>query len=358
MNSFPASTETPNCYNPDDLLHQASFYLFPCVLEYSLLAGATMYSMYGDVGSSHSSHVTDDESAQNPDAMHDRSQERHHNFQPHQHYISEIDFHKAHRGIFFGIVFFSGSIASLIIYFSSGSSDESLRNLIFFITLLSMNTIVLFALVAAFVQIRRLVISVHHKINIDDVLLIIAMGGYFLFDLFSVLSNIHTLSEANQEHPETDILSLVNNILSLILVTAQTCFLAGAVKCQSTTEQHIRDKPGRGSVTFLVVANLAMWMFTTFQLKQVAEDSMARVYYGELAWSLITHLCLPLLMFYHFHSSACLAHVWSGAYRMEKHENEAHGLDNQTKDCGNGEAFKSKIILQRQDSTLSEDYRF
>ena len=33
----------------DELLLKASPYLFPCVLEYSLLAAATMYSMYADI---------------------------------------------------------------------------------------------------------------------------------------------------------------------------------------------------------------------------------------------------------------------------------------------------------------------
>lgn len=36
--------------------------------------------------------------------------------------------------------------------------------------------------------------------------------------------------------------------------------------------------------------------------------------YGFLAWQLIVHTCVPVLIFYHYHSSACLAYVWSRAY--------------------------------------------
>ena len=32
---------------------------------------------------------------------------------------------------------------------------------------------------------------------------------------------------------------------------------------------------------------------------------------------MIVHTCVPLLIFYHYHSSACLAYVWSRAYRKE-----------------------------------------
>lgn len=37
-------------------------------------------------------------------------------------------------------------------------------------------------------------------------------------------------------------------------------------------------------------------------------------------WTLLSHLTLPLALFYRFHSSVCLADMWKAAYEAE----EAH----------------------------------
>ena len=39
--------------------------------------------------------------------------------------------------------------------------------------------------------------------------------------------------------------------------------------------------------------------------------------YGVLGWTLVKHICVPLIVFYHYHCSACLAHVWRCAYTKD-----------------------------------------
>lgn len=58
-----------------------------------------------------------------------------------------------------------------------------------------------------------------------------------------------------------------------------------------------------------------MWAFgillpVRYQLVNTQEEI-----YGALAWILIHTVAMPLLLFFRFHSSVCLADVWHAAYR-------------------------------------------
>ncbi len=53
------------------------------------------------------------------------------------------------------------------------------------------------------------------------------------------------------------------------------------------------------------------------QIKQVTIDRQAE-FYGIPAWPIIMNINLPLMLFFYFHSSICLADVWDEAYHIEE----------------------------------------
>ena len=78
-------------------------------------------------------------------------------------------------------------------------------------------------------------------------------------------------------------------------------------------EHHV-EKPGRSTITFLILCNLSMWIINTFELKAAPYSMVHREYYGLLPWIIIMHLCLPLTIFFRFHSSIMLADTWLETY--------------------------------------------
>jgi hypothetical protein len=47
-------------------------------------------------------------------------------------------------------------------------------------------------------------------------------------------------------------------------------------------------------------------------------------YYGQITWLLLLNINLPLLLFYRFHSSVCLADAWHSAYTWPCHSSDGH----------------------------------
>ncbi|KAK2178963.1 hypothetical protein NP493_521g00004 [Ridgeia piscesae] len=93
----------------------------------------------------------------------------------------------------------------------------------------------------------------------------------------------------------------------------------------AATEKERREKPGRAIVTFLLIVNLALWILRTFQVKTIAlEDHLE--FYGVPAWPIILNINLPLMLFFRFHSSVCLADIWMAAYIADEKSIRPVGL--------------------------------
>ena len=79
------------------------------------------------------------------------------------------------------------------------------------------------------------------------------------------------------------------------------------------SQSHLELMPGRGVITFLIVANVTVWICRTALVKAISSQTMIE-YYTILPWLLLSNINLPLLLFYRFHSSFCLADIWHSAY--------------------------------------------
>lgn len=94
-------------------------------------------------------------------------------------------------------------------------------------------------------------------------------------------------------------------------------FVLDASRRSCVTLDHVRRKPGRQIVTFLLVTNLAMWAVSTLEKSRAESHPIQLHFYGLWAWTIITHVSMPLAIFYRFHSTVCLCEIWKKAYKIK-----------------------------------------
>uniref|UniRef100_A0A0R3W005 Transmembrane protein 138 n=1 Tax=Taenia asiatica TaxID=60517 RepID=A0A0R3W005_TAEAS len=105
-------------------------------------------------------------------------------------------------------------------------------------------------------------------------------------------------------------------------VLLQVFLILEASRREAGETEHTISEPGRTTITFLLVLNLAMWIVNTFALKHAENHEIFRLYYTDLGWKIITHLSLPLITFFRFHSTVYLADIWTNAYRLHYRHTE------------------------------------
>ena len=113
------------------------------------------------------------------------------------------------------------------------------------------------------------------------------------------------------------VMVFVSNGLLLIQATLQGMFIAEASKRVCTSRYQMLFKPGRQIVTFLLFANITLWLLDTFMSHNWMTQELQFSFYGYLAWGIISRLALPLLVFYRFHSAVVLIEIWKNTYRTK-----------------------------------------
>ena len=91
----------------------------------------------------------------------------------------------------------------------------------------------------------------------------------------------------------------------------------GLRRCSDTRENQ-DEKPGRQAVTFLILANLFMYIWETGETKAQTYEPR-KLYYGDEFWTVVGHMTQPLCIFYRFHAAVALVDIWSSAYRPGSH---------------------------------------
>ena len=228
-----------------------------------------------------------------------------------------VDFNKAHTGLFFGVLLLAGIIISIILFFNELRNEAQYEGakVAYYVSDITSSLVLSFAVFVGMYQLRHFSID-NVELNLDDLLLILGLLGSFLFDCFTGYAAICMLIIGQQSIFYT--LSIVNSITSFVLVVSQTIFIIDALRRYAGRKVLLQTRPGRSAITFLVIANIAMWLFKTFQLKEAEMQSFPEKFFGAIPWSLMTHACLPIMMFYRFHAAACLAEIWYTAYSKRK----------------------------------------
>uniref|UniRef100_A0A182QKW8 Otopetrin n=1 Tax=Anopheles farauti TaxID=69004 RepID=A0A182QKW8_9DIPT len=320
-----------DCPGPEELnqvLASFSPYLYPFVIEFNILIVGLLYMIYANISKcpkkvtvkGHKGHQHQHGDGQTSkvgtgsvvdfDGKSECSEHCNdtldHEAQVKSRLVVYGDCQHASRGLFAGLILVVATIV-VIILFHIASRDDDYRDTgilldgIFEVTVLG---IMILATVAAYYQTSRLDINPHPISRLDDVLLFIAIPAFFSETLFSMI-------------PAFENGSILNGFIvftQIVQVLLQTPWICDALRRCSNTGELQRKKPGKELVTFMTIANVSLWVYYTFAVKTGDFGDERYDYYGDVLWSILNHLSLPLIMFYRFHSSVCLVDIWRHSY--------------------------------------------
>ena len=310
---------------------KASPYLFPCTIEYSLICAAVIYKMCRNVGRRFCA-------ASAADA-----------YPPHEHISATgVDCDKANRGLFFGLFITVLTLVAVSCYFVFddrlyGSQSSSLTFFATEIMLLAVLSATVVAATASFRRLRFVPTSAASQVNhggIDSSLLVIALVGVYGLECFHFVSAVGGSIDAGGDDSGggddggggsggngggsgggggaiVSALAMGTSVLAFSQATVQTVFIVDALQRHVRSAEQARSKPGRPMVTFLLLCNLALWIVCIFEVKKAENLPIHARFYGYLAWSIISHLCVPLVIFFRFHSTVCLSDIWINAYTLK-----------------------------------------
>ncbi|XP_050315034.1 proton channel OtopLc-like [Anthonomus grandis grandis] len=282
------------------LVQDASPFLFPCTIEYSLICAAILYVMWRSISKLPNS---------GSQSLKTRTDLSAYKKSPH-HY--SVDCARAHKGLFVGILLLVLTIISLILFFVLISRSEFVGLAVIEVNIceLTLYGLTTFASVIGMWQVRQLKYDGTKNLQLDNILLVGAQTGMYIYSTFTIIGGQFTIQK-------NTVLVLVTAVASLLQTTCQTIFILDASRRSCATPDQIRKKPGREIVTFLLVTNLAMWAINTLEKSRAESHPIQLHFYGLWAWTIITHVSMPLAIFYRFHSTVCLCEIWKRAYKMK-----------------------------------------
>ncbi|XP_008214404.2 proton channel OtopLc-like [Nasonia vitripennis] len=279
------------------LLRDASPFLFPCTIEFSLICAVILYEMWKRVDEHRWGDAESSSSQGTARSMHHLS----------------IDCGSAHKGLFGGILVVAATVLSLIMFFVLREAKPKMA--IQQVTSLEVaiqfsGTIV--AIMAA-LKLRHLDYRNAKPPHLDSTLLAAAQAGVYLHCLFGAVGSILTRGP-------TWILCLTADFLAVLQSTTQTVLIKIAWRRRSRSN----EKPGKELITFLIVVNIAMWTVNTLEKSRAGVRPDHLQFFGVWAWTIITHVSMPLAIFYRFHSAICLFEVWKSCYKYRPPVNILH----------------------------------
>ncbi|XP_058443302.1 proton channel OtopLc-like isoform X2 [Malaya genurostris] len=292
------------------LVQNASPFLFPCTIEYSLICAVILYEMWKKVKTI----AEIDRTRRNSHKIHSTNSTKS------AHHFS-VDCSRAHRGMFGGIIITVLTIICLIMYFvlhdEPGYEYFALQEVTIAETMLYSVTAA--GVVAAMIRMRDLKFCKKSNdphagsVSLDCTLLVLAQTGVYVYGMFSIIGSYFSIKQGVIGARE----GLIAEIFSLVQTSMQTLFILNAVWRKCRGAQQNRSKPGREIVTFLLVANMAMWFINTLVKGRASFRPTHLEFFGTWAWTVITHVSMPLAIFYRFHSTICLFEVWKSTYKVK-----------------------------------------
>ena len=227
------------------------------------------------------------------------------------------DCHASNLGLFGGFLSLLITVTTIIIFFTTIKHSEykTIGIAIYtaqfgFLTVCSMVAVPL-----AFWHTCRLnVVKEHHMDNaataMDDLLLVVPLPFYYIHHILCIYSELNYASV-------NSVFMAIIYILHLVQVTWQTPFIIdGLRRCANDRKLRFK-KPGKELITFAIIINVTLWILITFEIKSVDKYHSMPDYFGKFVWMIILDTCLPLMLFYRFHSSVCLSDIWNHAYEKD-----------------------------------------
>ncbi|KAJ8871228.1 hypothetical protein PR048_027534 [Dryococelus australis] len=339
------------------LVQDASPFLFPSTIEYSLICAVILYTMWKDScslragpgggGGSYGNQVANAKVSPVPSKTNAANHVR-------------VDCANAHRGLFAGILVLVLTIISLIMFFVL-IKEPGYDQLAVFevnVTTLALYVVNMLAILLCAYRMKELSrYDTNRYFELDNTLLVVAQLGLYASNISSLIAGYFSKST------RSDI--LIKSVTSIVQATLQTvfivdswwricttpsklflfssikdeiaycsilqllasCYLARARVCVCVCVLNslvavvvlgqMRRRPGRQLITFLLATNLALWLVTRTQNARPEFQPVEVEFYGVWAWTVITNVSMPLAIFYRFHSAVCLCEIWKCTYKMK-----------------------------------------
>ncbi|XP_046674205.1 proton channel OtopLc-like isoform X4 [Homalodisca vitripennis] len=313
------------------IVQDSAPYLFPFIIEYSLIGAAVIYVMWRHIGR-HASYygpreeenellidanVTCQKVIQRYQGEEDLEQRlevilsrravalAHAN-------AGRVDCVGASKGLFFGLLLLVGSLICLILFFVLVHHPQLGLLAIYLadVSHCALMGLSIIAIIIGFIRVQGLKFQGEEQSDLNDILQRVSAFGLFVYAVFSVIAGALTALTS-----EPNLLVMITGNLSVVQVVLQLLFIADIARRRVHLPEHDRSKPGRQIVTFLLICNVTMWIIYTFETQKVIANPVQLDFYGFLAWSMVQRVTLPLCIFYRFHSAVTLAEIWKTSYK-------------------------------------------
>ncbi|KAF7637055.1 hypothetical protein Mgra_00003447 [Meloidogyne graminicola] len=186
---------------------------------------------------------------------------------------------------------------------------------------------------------------------LDEILLAIGLVGELIHSSTGIMCWIATQSERPPIKMELYMLFVFITRILQVVVQAVFILLARSIlktwemlqsyfMLRALTSKTRREKPGKQFVTFLLIANVSLFFFHTLEgMKSVFGETIATRRARPYA-TLIVGVA-PLVVFYRFHSSVCLAEIWKHCYSNKNILDQE--IKNKSKPSDSNDTFQTNI---------------
>ncbi|GIY25170.1 proton channel OtopLc [Caerostris darwini] len=279
------------------IVSDSSPFLFPFIVEYSLIGAAVLYVMWKNIGKDPVFAELSEDGLSRASSVQT---------------LPKMNCAGSSKGLFFGLLVLVIATICLIVFFVL-IENEHYSLLAIFLSDVSHSAIMvltIFTIGIGFFRIQRLKFQADRTDHLRDILLTVAAYGLYVYAMFGIIAG--TLSPKDYV---PNLLVMVTSCLTIVQVTLQSLFVA-EITCRTTyLPEHDQTKPGRQVVAFLMMGNLTLWIIYTFEMQKAEASPVQLGFYGFMAWTVIVRATLPLSIFYRFHSSITFAEVWKNSYK-------------------------------------------
>ncbi|XP_015123870.1 proton channel OtopLc [Diachasma alloeum] len=284
-------------------------FLYPFIVQFSLIAAAVTFVMGQNVGKSRYGHK------QKFHSMKDVTRQ------------TRIGCDSSSKGLFLGILSMTAGIVVILIFLVVREDDNfppatlswlTTGTLIGILALSGMMT------ASGLVQVRQMSIVSRIPPSHDNILATLSLFGVQLYCIFTiVVCGCALVSKKIEDQIDGDtrgryVMLLIASVLQLVECFAQSTLIAEASRRSCITRYQMMTKPSRQVITFLLFSNAVLWAFDTVITQNWITQELQLRFFGVLAWGIISRICLPLLIFYRFHSFVLLLEAWSKCYRVPR----------------------------------------
>ncbi|XP_047354485.1 proton channel OtopLc-like [Vespa velutina] len=311
-------------------------FLYPFIVQFSLIAAAVTFVMGQNVGRSRVP----------------QKQKFHGNKDITSH--ARVGCDGSSKGLFLGILCMVAGIVVILIFLVVREDEHFSTVTLSWLTCGTLiGILALSGLMTStgLIQIRQMPVVTRAPAALDNLLSNVAIFGVQLYSIFTIvvcacslaLLEAETLEEGEENVDSSfsfgaskirgqseegnaiqtrgrHIMLLSASILQLIQCFAQSTLIAETSRRSCITRFQMLAKPGRQVITFLLFSNAVLWAFDTVITQNWISQELQLRFFGVLVWGILSRIGLPLLIFYRFHSCVLLLEAWNKCYRTPRGE--------------------------------------